>query len=326
MNHWRSASRIATWVLGPILVGYLAWYLVTHWHDMVSRTHLAPSTLAMLVALVLVTMLSRVIQLQWMLAVLECPVGFWRVLNLTFSGQLLNYIPLTGTVIQATILKKDNSLKYASFASMYAARLVAVLTTAGVLGLIGLACSPASFQAQALPVWALFAASAVLPTTVLYVPKRLVDPNKSKVHKAFYDVLVGWEMLRTHRGLLLGILGMAAVANLSTAGRIWLCSGAMSYSISYVACLAFSAIINFTFLFNFTPGGLGFREVLMASVAAANGFGYQPGMNTSSLEHGITMVVVVIVGLPCLLAIIRRRPKLPPPADGPKEARIPNDV
>jgi uncharacterized membrane protein YbhN (UPF0104 family) len=245
-----------------------------------------------------------------MLWVLEKPIGFWLSLNLTFSGQLLNYLPLRpGTLMQAVILKKESSLNYSSYASMFTARVLVVFVSAGILGVFGLVFSGAIWQRQSQVLTAFFAAATVLPMLVFFIPRGIAARRKGPLGKALFDFLSGWEMLRRHWPAMLGSIGMAMVAIISTGMRMWLCFVALKLESSFVACITFAAIIQFVFLVSITPDGLGLREILVAGVAAIMGFTYEHGMFASSLEHGITIIVTALTGLPSLLVILygRRR-------------------
>jgi len=308
MTRWKLAKKTAMLALGLIFIGYLAYYLCKHRLELVQAFHLSAGVLVMLACLVMVTMLSRVVQFQMMLSALGTPIAFWRALHLTFTTQLLNYLPLSpGTVMQAAILKKEDSLKYASYASFYTARIVSILTSAGILGAIGLMWSAAPWQAATGPLWALFIASAIIPTLALHIPKDWIRCDKSRLHKLIFDFLTGWEQLRNRRGIFGGMLLLSAVTNLTVAARIWLCFGAMGRDADYIACLAFSATINFTTLLNITPGGLGLREMMVAAVASVTGFTFKDGMFASSLEHAVTIMVVVATSLVNLLVILYQK-------------------
>lgn len=305
MTRWKLAKKAAMLTLGLIFIGYLAYYLFKHRLELMQAFHLSAGTLVVLACLVMVTMLSRVVQFQLMLSALGTPMSFWRAMHLTFTTQLLNYLPLSpGTVMQAAILKKEDSLKYASYASFYTARIVSILTSAGILGVIGLTWSAVPWQAATGPLWTLFISAAIIPTLALHIPKGWVRRDKSRLHKLIFDFLTGWEQLRSRRGIFGGMLLLSAITNLTIAARIWLCFGAMGRDADYIACLAFSATINFTTLLNITPGGLGLREMMVAAVASVTGFTFKDGMFASSLEHAVTIMMVIATCAASLLVIM----------------------
>jgi len=308
MASWRAAKRVLVWVAGTALIAYLAWYLLDRREQFSQALDLTPLTVGGVAGLVLLTMALRAAQFRIMLSLVGARVSLRRAAVLVLAGQFVNCLPIrAGTVLQAALLKREESLKYALFASVLTGRVMLTLLVAGIFGGAGLLLFRPSLGPTSSVLFVFFAAAAVGPLILLAIPKRLVEARRTRLQKALHDLLAGWERLRSGGWQLAAIMAMTLCRLLAMTGRLWLCFGSFRADVGFAHCLALAAVVQVSFLTNITPGGLGQRQVLVSAAAAACGLSYREAMFASSLDHGLAIMVTLVVGLPSLMLLLYGR-------------------
>jgi uncharacterized membrane protein YbhN (UPF0104 family) len=150
-------------------------------------------------------------------------------------------------------------------------------------------------------------ATALGPVVILCVPKRWAASDGTLLRKWLGDVLAGWERLGAQHGRLAVVVATMVARLLLSGARLWVCFSTVGVDASLWACLVLGAVAQVTFVINFTPGGVGTRQVLVAAAAVANGLTFEQGMLASSVDHGIGILVTVLMGVPSLLVVLRGR-------------------
>ena len=62
--------------------------------------------------------------------------------------------------------------------------------------------------------------------------------------------------------------------------------------VTYTACLLFSAAVAITRLVSITPGAIGIREFLIASIAHLLGFQFNDALIASSIDRLLDLIIV----------------------------------
>jgi hypothetical protein len=196
-------KRSLTLVAGPVVVGYLVWFLWERRGQLVEVLHVGQLPFAVVAVLTLFAMLARAAQFQVLLGALDTRISFGRAACLIMSGQLMNYLLFSpGTIMQAVILKREEALRYARFVSLWAAQAVLLLFCASVFAIAGMVLSRAPWRGGSGVMLFVLVATALGPVIVLCVPKRWVASDGTLLRKWLGDVLAGWERLGAQHGRL----------------------------------------------------------------------------------------------------------------------------
>jgi uncharacterized membrane protein YbhN (UPF0104 family) len=301
---------------GLALAGYIGYYLFERRGEFGRALELRPEVLALLAGLVLVGLALRAWQFQMMVRVVGAGISYGRAAQLILAGLVMNLVPLRfGTIMRAASLKRENQVRYASFASMHLGEVLVLVMSTGVLGLAGLLFGGAAGRAEATVLGGLFAGAIVVSAAVLHTPRAWVDERRTRVHRFLHGVLSGWETLRTARRALAVILLARVAGTLLGVWRLWLAFGSLGVEAGFFRCLILSAVMQLVLLVSFTPAGFGLRELVVAAAAVATGLTFEQGLFASTLDHAVALAVMLLAGVPSLVLLAARRRRSPGEAE-----------
>lgn len=282
---------------------------------------LGPVRIAAFIVLLLAGHLQRTIEFKFLLQRLGIREPFWEGAKLIGAATLLNYLPLNvGLAVRASVLKRDRKLPFSRYVALELVNLLVTIATAGWIGSLIVIASPRATADK--PLLTLILLSVVVGSTaLLWTPTRWLSRFPGWIGERLSDLAQGLSSIRGSGGALL-VLGLFSVAKLLiVALRFWLAFATLGYSVDLFQSVVFATIATLIAVVNVTPGGLGFREVLVGAVASQLGLDYATGIAAASVDRVMLLIVTIVLGIPGLLDLRRRNllrtsPAAPPVAEG----------
>jgi uncharacterized protein (TIRG00374 family) len=114
--------------------------------------------------------------------------------------------------------------------------------------------------------------------------------------KRLAQLLDGWQVLSQNWLLVGELVGLQLLMTLIFAGRLWIAFHALSQDVTLAQCILFSAATILTRLVSITPGGLGVREAIIASVASVLGFDIGVSVVAVGVDRLIATLVIIVLG------------------------------
>ncbi len=275
-----------------------------------------------IMALYVLGTIIRSLEMKYILARLNTIVGMLETTALIVYTTILNYVPMNaGLFVRANILKQHKSLPYASYIALMSAITLLTMMTASLLGLLSLglalnaesqAMATNSLSARYLLV-SLFLVGILIPLAIIYSPARLLKRHQGWWQNRLQTMLLGLNQLRGNALVTTGVF--AAFKLLMIAGRFWICFKVISLECSFQVALLFSAVTSLLLVVNLTPGGLGVRELLTASLAELVGMDFSDGLLAASLDRVVGIIFLAITGIPSFAYVNSNFIKKPGTAD-----------
>lgn len=225
-----------------------------------------------------------------------------EAVKVTLVSSFVNFFApvVGGTGAKAVYLKHKHSVDYASFASiMYANYLIAFLTSF-LFGLAGVILSAQQLKPQAVLIAGFFAAGAGICLVFMVFSHGLsglilqqeFSPRLTGLATKLVKVADGWTVIRQERRALVKMIGFAAAAMAFTVGVYCLAFASLGISASVWAIVVIASLGNVSLLFNVTPGNVGIREAIYASVYSVTGVGAQAIVAFSLLERSLLLLML----------------------------------
>lgn len=243
-----------------------------------------------LVALVLLTVGVFAVRAMMNLAMfsplgVKAPFHYW--FGLVVVGALANALPfVAGAAAKGYLLKRLHKLPYTTFAGGQVTLFALVICTNGVIGLLLLVLY---FRAEAQPiVWVLFLLMACA-CLVFFLPRLTRNLLGSK--RFHWPEWSGRDRTRAWLG---GAVCQVVILNL-LAAKLYLCFSLGLETVTFSACLLFSASVAITRLASLTPGSIGFREFLIGALAYLTGFEFRDALIASTIDRVVELLVVGVL-------------------------------
>ena len=217
-------------------------------------------------------------------------------IGLAIVNTVSNQLPFAGGLIaKALYLKKRHQLAYSRYLSATVALYICFMSSNGLVGLGGLAYQrlvgdPAPLL---LTLGFLGMAATIL---VLWIP---IDARflPGRWAKQVARLIEGWRLLKENHRLVAGAVGLQTALTVLAAARLWIAFHALSQNVTLNHCLLFSSASILTRLVSISPGGLGVREAIIASVASVLGFDLGISAVAVGLERLISTPINIGLGV-----------------------------
>jgi len=227
---------------------------------------------------------------------LGLPLTFNEGIGLAAVNTLANQLPFAGGMIaKGVYLKQRYKLTYTRFLSATLALYVCFVAANGVVGVAVLAYL-ALVDDTIVPTLLILGFSAMAASVLLlWLP---VDASSvpGKWGKRLAQLLDGWQVLSQNWLLVGELVGLQLLMTLIFAGRLWIAFHALSQDVTLAQCILFSAATILTRLVSITPGGLGVREAIIASVASVLGFDIGVSVVAVGVDRLIATLVIIVLG------------------------------
>jgi uncharacterized membrane protein YbhN (UPF0104 family) len=296
MNNKRFRSIILT-ILSVLLVVGFVYYLYVNADRYLGLLNVSATGVAMLFLLSLAFPWLNGIQntlLYRSLGTVE--FSHWDGFHLSATSSLANQLPLPGGIVsKGYYLKRKYNLSYTMYSSSTLALFVCYLSLNGVVGLAILAYWVFILQVTvSLSLWVGFGLLAVF-VLVFWLPlDRMVLP--AGINDRFQRALEGWFHISHHPWMALRIMAVQTIMIFFLAVRYWIAFRMLSQNVNLAQVLLMSNASVLTQMVSLAPGGLGVREVIVASVASIIGFDPAISVVAVGLDRLVSTVVKFLVG------------------------------
>ena len=303
-----------------VLVGFI-YYLVTHRAEAEEVLRASRQDLAVLTALVLVTLAINLVQNVALIRRLGVELTWAEGFVLTFATNFGNYLPMrAGNLIVAHYLKSVHGLPYAHYGSLFGVRLLITLFGIGLLGTSATVYVWMSLERLSLTLLAMFAALMATAALVWLVPLPKREDGSGRLRRTIDEAVLGATRLRRDPALGVLVLATIVLQQATLVARFYFGTRALGTEPPLAYLLLLSPVASLASLAAFTPGALGMREAAMGAATYAIGASFNSGMAVGTLDRSVLFGVVLSFGIFCFpyawLAIRRAERRQPPAESG----------
>jgi uncharacterized membrane protein YbhN (UPF0104 family) len=297
-----SARYRMWWIAANVVVpaGFVAlmvWVLASRWGELQPVFEHPVQTLVLITALIVIGFFLNAWEFLVLYRAQRVPIGWWENWMVFSAGQAGNLIPAQmGTIYKFRYMKAVHDLAYTRNGSNAGANLVISVGSSAVVGVVGVVAVGITTGRWAWAVLAIFAAMAVGAAVAMAVPLPKVRFLKGTAARFWDGFHGGWEELRRQPGAAVTVLAIDLVKYVVTAWRFQLAFGLVGVDEGYWFFLVLAPAAGIAGILSFTPGGLGLREGFLTLAAVAMGTTAVDGLLGATVDRGLMLVVVVVVG------------------------------
>ena len=208
-----------------------------------------------------------------------------------------NYLPMRmGSLLRMHYFKKVHGLQYIKFVSITGVRTLILITSTGILGIVGLLglwLSGFSFNVTLLCV---FIIMVVISLGACLLPTPTMEKSKSTVLKSWSDLLTALTIIRSQPTLLCKIIALVLMQFVLVAIRLYISFDAIHIELSPWAFLMLAPMSTLLAFVSLTPGSLGLREWAIGVMSLASGIDFQSGIFAGTIDRAILMACTFIFG------------------------------
>jgi uncharacterized membrane protein YbhN (UPF0104 family) len=223
-------------------------------------------------------------------------VGLGEGIGLAIVNTMSNQLPFAGGLVaKALYLKKRHQLAYTRYASATVALYVCFVSSNGLLGIAGLAYQ--RLAGNPVPLLLVLGFSAMTTTILSFrIPVNL-NLLPDRWEQPVTKLMDGWQLLKENRRLAAEVVGLQTILTGVAAVRLWIAFRALSQDATLNQCILFSSASILTRLVSISPGGLGVREAIVASVASVLGFDLGVSAVAVGLERLVSLPINIGLGI-----------------------------
>ncbi|ORE89218.1 hypothetical protein ATO7_05045 [Oceanococcus atlanticus] len=290
-------------------LGLLMLFIVLSPQSMAAMTDVPLGLLALLSGLTFLGWLSVYVQSYLSIAVVSRPPPILEYLSVFFLGILINYSPVRfGIAFRALYLKRYRDVGFAEFSAVTYFRLLLLLFVSAVTVILGGLLWSSKWAGQVFfQVWVVGLAG--LGLILLFAPwvKIWRDHSGGNVRHWLDTFICSVSVMRGRPSLVAALAILIVVQFTLVAVRMHICFSFSGLDVGYKDLMILAPVGTLLSVLAITPGGMGVREVVTASLSVALGFSFEAGMLALVLDR-LAMIVTAVVGgvLSGLYLIIKR--------------------
>jgi uncharacterized membrane protein YbhN (UPF0104 family) len=278
-----------------VLCGF-AVYLYSNADKFRNLFNLSLVSLLLLCSLVLVAIFLKGLINYLFYRQLGATIALNEGVGLAIVNTVSNQLPFAGGLVaKALYLKSRHHLAYTRYVSATVALYICFVSSNGIVGIGGLAYQRLTGEPVPLLLIMGFLGmtasifSLGIPLNMGFLPDRW--------RKLVTKLVDGWQLLRGNRRLVAEVVGVQTMLTLLAAVRLWIVFHALSQNVTLNHCLLFSSASILTRLVSISPGGLGVREAIIASMASVLGFDLGISAVAVGLERLISTPINIGLGV-----------------------------
>ena len=299
--------EIAKGAFALALVGWLVYYLVDHRDRFRSLLDVSWYQIAGISVGILVVWFISGAQTRLLLRTEGVFVGLWEMFLLTIAASMLNYLPMrVGTILQLRYLKVRHGVRYARFGSMTGVRLLLLVFSTAVLGLVGSLGMWLEGGRPSMMLVLVFSSMLTVSVVVFYLPLPIGAAPAGRLGRIWADFAHGVHEARSRRRLLSQVAGLILVHYLALAARMYLTFLAIGIEVSPWFLMILAPLTIVVSLTSLTMGALGIREGIIGYVSFATGHDFSAGIFAGADDRAVQLALTFSLGSVALLGIRRR--------------------
>ncbi len=305
--NWKNAVSTALFLILLVLLG---WYVRAHWDEMRKLLSLSADTVALLLAL---GMVSLIINSFYHKAILDT---YHLKLSLTdwmgvvcVSNSIAYVLPMRADLVfTATYYKRVKGLAYTKSIAITAGNAVFGVGFSLIQILIALLCMGLIDGAWPALLWALLAAGVAGMAFFLWLSLRTESRLRVKLEKVklLSDVIVGFNDLIRNRRLLWQLLLCMTGSNLTRLFINMVCFRAAGLPITLYEALFYASVSWLASVVAVVPGNVGLRESVVGAASLALGAMFSEGVAATLLNRVAVMFVYMVMGLVFAVPVLRK--------------------
>jgi uncharacterized membrane protein YbhN (UPF0104 family) len=291
-------GRIIKGVVVPIVCVVALAYFV--WSDRGRLESLGDADLLTILFIAFLVLVSHFLNSTefWLLHRAQgAKTGIFENWMLFLSNQLGNFAPgQAGTVYRLRYMRQVHDVPYPTSLSVYGANFVATLAGASIAaftGVVGFTLTgndlPLVMVLLITGIFLLVVAMAVMP-----LPK-FVSLN-GKIGRAWRSFHEGFVQIRRDPVTAASVVMLEAAKYLVTAWRFAIVFAVVGLHESFWVFLVLAPAAGIAQFIAFTPGALGFRELLVTGAAALMGVALDNALLSATLDRAVLMLIAVGAG------------------------------
>jgi uncharacterized membrane protein YbhN (UPF0104 family) len=303
----RSRSGLLQWALLLGAVAFVVWIIVSHREELKTVLDLTPQIFALITVSCFATFALNGIEVQVLASLFDRRIPFNEGLLLGLLVSTLNYLPMkTGTMLNGVLLRARYRLSLSHFTALIAGSSVVHLWVG--LSMAGIALLLGTPQHLGLGLLFLLGPSAVVASIVVWGRMRTTgkyEAHESRFVRAASRAVDGLgELFSSGKVLALDIAINVGLVTLWAARMYWSFK-AIGVSASFGEVLTVTALGILASRLSVIPGGVGFREAGAAFGSAITGLSAAAGFAASVIERAVTLIWLLLVGVPATMYFLR---------------------
>ena len=303
----RTRAGVLQWISIVLALGFVAWVISENSEQLAEAFDLTPRIFILISISAISTFLINGIELQVLAGRFGKRVPFKDALLLGLMVSTLNYLPMkTGTMLNGVMMRVRYGVSFAHFTALVAGSSVIHLWVA--LSLAGIALLATGTETGL--AW-LFAGGSTAVVAALVIWGRLhpagtFDEHASRLVRALGRAVDGMSLIYSSGRLLLIEALINVVLVVLAALRTMWAFESLSIDAGFSISLVVAAVGIFAARLSVIPGGLGFKEGGAAAGAAMVGMEPAVGLTVSIIDRAVTLVWLLLLGVPATLYLQRR--------------------
>lgn len=295
-----------------IIVGF-GYYLWTHQEAFSSALQLDLGALVVLAGLVLAAWTVNATQNLLLYRAAGIELGFGEIWLLSAASAFGNYLPMRmGTVLRAHYLKAVHGLGYARFGAIFGVRTLLLVLSTALTGLVGTAGIYLSGGTLSLELLALFGGLFVVTALGWWVPlPSRWQTGSKRLSRALKEFTNGYRELKSKPGSSLAVLLLLVLQQVLVALRLAWIASVLHAAMAPFAALSMAPLAVLASYAQITPGALGIREAMLGYATFALDQSFAVGAYLGTVDRGVNLAVVAVVGGGCFLGVWMRVRKAP---------------
>ena len=213
-----------------------------------------------------------------------------------FFGPLLG-----GAGIRAVYLRRVHGLPYAKFTSTLMVYYVVLFGINFALAFVGLLI--VDVEGTPFLLLGLFGGGLVLlaPSVFVRLPRRVGAHGSAgsrtsrRIVRHLMDIEDGWRRLLGRPGLLLKLIGLAALSVGAQFLIAFVSFDSIGADISWAALAVYVSIVTISLLVAVTPGAIGIREAMLLLVSETLGVTNAEILQVATIDRGVTFALLLIL-------------------------------
>ena len=282
-------------------IGYIAWHI----DEFKRLLHISLVTFVIITILNLLSGILNGYQIKLFMRIFGISMSFLEWYPLAIMTTLANYLPFQGGLItKGVYLKNLYNFPYSSYVAVSVARYVIAFFSMGSLGIIAsLIIGLNSTTAVWIFIFFVFLLALGLLLSLLS-PKTF--EVKNKLMHNLMNILVGWKQITQQKLILMGLILVDIILLLLHAFRFFVSFVALGIAVPVSYCLFITPLAILLSLVSIVPGALGIREFIVGFQINLLGLRMQDGILASSLDRGIGMIWLCLIGAFCAVIFAKK--------------------
>lgn len=260
----RSKIKLVTTLLGMLAMVLLGVYLFQNREVFSSLRSVTAGQVILIIAIETVNFILGSVLNYSMVRRFGYQVSFSDSIVLQYINSFLNKILPTiggGAAFRAVFLKKKYRLPYAQFVSTLGGFYLISFIATAIIGLACMAWVYANFRVTNWVIIAAFLALLIPSIFIIAFSPRLTDKD-NRILNAVRRIIDGWKILKNDRGFIAFYTILIILQLLLSSWQMLIGFQAIGVRAGYIQMVLLSSLGILLSFLNFTPDGIGIREVV----------------------------------------------------------------